>query len=321
MAWGWAFRLFIRKSVPSIPNICLIYVNFGLNHTLTGHLPVNKYSTLPLLFFALGFPVCGAAENSPYAMSLIAGLEAYPDSEYSSMSRGGGISFIWDDLRYNNVYQLDKNYFRVRATYYYERDPEKYDEDRYRNSMDFRFNYQRPFMTLGSHDDYLLSFHGRYEGHYNSQQLEEFEQLAVAGLSIHRRFGGQNHYDLGLTLGLGYSEEEKDDDWPREEMGHGEEALNRAGLGYFFEWNNRYTFAQSGVQLAAMWSRFDGQWAYDADKFYTMDRLTLEVVTPLGDHNNLLHFMTQYISRDYEVDLLGFEDTLYRVAVEYVHYF
>ncbi|CAM4072067.1 hypothetical protein [Shewanella aquimarina] len=269
----------------------------------------------------MSFSAFADSDNSPYAMSLIAGLESYPDSEFSSMSRGGGLSFIWDDLRYNNVYQLDTNYFRVRGTYYYERDSEKYDEDRFRNSMDLRFNYQRPFATLGAQQDYLLSFHGRYEGHYNSQQLEEFEQLAVAGLSLNRRFSDVNHYDLGLTLGLGYSEEEKDDDWPREEMGRGEEDLNRAGFGYFFEWSNKYTFAHTGVQLGAKWSRFDGQWSYDADKFYTMDRLTLEVIMPLANQNNLLHFTTQYISRDYEVDLLGFEDTLYRVAVEYVHYF
>ncbi|QYJ97496.1 hypothetical protein K0J45_18675 [Shewanella alkalitolerans] len=269
----------------------------------------------------LSFPALADSDNSPFAMSLIAGLESYPDSEFSSMSRGGGLSFIWDDLRYDNVYQLDNNYFRVRGTYYYERDSEKYDEDRFRNSMDLRFNYQRPFARLGEQQDYLLSFHGRYEGHYNSQQLEEFEQLAVAGLSLNRRFGNVNHYDLGLTLGLGYSEEEKDDDWPREEMGRTEEELNRAGFGYFFEWSNKYTFAHTGVQLGAKWSRFDGQWGYDADKFYTMDRLTLEVIMPLANQNNLLHFTTQYISRDYEVDLLGFEDTLYRVAVEYVHYF
>lgn len=273
------------------------------------------------LFGLTSVPAVAQSEGSPYAMSVIAGLESYPDSEYSSMSRGVGVSFIWDDLRYNNSYQLDNNYFRVRGTYYYERDPEKYDEDRYRNSMDLRLQYQRPFMALGESQAYILSFMARYEGHYNSQQLEEFEQLALAGLSLNRRFSGVNHYDLGLTLALGYSEEEKDDDWPREEMGRGEEELNRAGLGYFFEWSNKYTFAHSGVQLGAKWSRFDGQWAYEADKFYTMDRLTLELVTPLGDQNNLLHFMTQYISRDYEVDLLGFDDTLYRVAIEYVRYF
>ncbi|MGE6650366.1 hypothetical protein ACQKE0_13910 [Shewanella colwelliana] len=274
-----------------------------------------------LLVAGLSTTAFASTEQSPFAASIIAGLESYPDSEFSSMSRGGGISLIWDDLRYNNSYQLDQNYFRVRGTYYYERDSEKYDEDRFRNSADLKFNYQRPFTSFGQDNEYLLSIHARYEGHYNSQQLEEFEQLAVAGLSLDRRFGQNNFYDVGIILGLAYSHEEKDDDWPREEMGQGEEMLGRQGMGYFFEWKNSYTFGHTGVQLIANYSRYDGRWAYDADKFYTMDRVTFGVVTPLANENNLLHFTTQYISRDYEVDLLGFEDTLYRVAVEYVHYF
>lgn len=273
--------------------------------------------------FMLAMPVDAteSTERNPYAISILAGLESYPDSESSSMSRGGGLSFIWDDLRYNNIHQLDTNYFRVRGTYYYERDSEKYDEDRFRDSADLKFNYQRPFTSFGEDQSYLLSFHGRYEGHYNSQQLEEFEQLVVAGLALNTRFTGTNHYDLGLTLGLAYSEEEKDDDWPREEMGHGEDVLNRAGFGYFFEWSNAYTFAHNGVQLTAKFSRYDGQWSYDTGQFYKVDRLTFGAVMPLANENNLLHFSTQYINRDYELDLLGFEDTLYRVAVEYVHYF
>ncbi|EDQ02419.1 hypothetical protein [Shewanella benthica] len=80
-------------------------------------------------------------------------------------------------MRYDNTYQLDSNYFRVRGTYYYELDSEKYDEDRFRNSADLKFNYQRPFASFGEAQKYLLSFHGRYEGHYNSQQLEELEQV------------------------------------------------------------------------------------------------------------------------------------------------
>ncbi|WP_076413303.1 hypothetical protein [Shewanella sp. UCD-KL12] len=284
-----------------------------------------KRNLVTLVVAAACLPVATQAlantQQGPFALSVLAGLESYPDSESSAMSRGGGLSFIWDDLRYNNTYQLDKNYFRARGTYYYERDSEMYDEDRYRDSADLKINYQRPFASFGDTQEYLISFHGRYEGHYNSQQLEEFEQLAVAGLSLNSRFTDTNHYDLGLTLGLAYSEEEKDDDWPREEMGHGEDVLNRAGLGYFVEWSNAYTFAHSGVQLTAKVSRFDGLWAYDEGQFYTVDRLTFGVVTPLADENNLLHFMTQYISRDYELDLIGFDDTLYRVAVEYIHYF
>lgn len=281
---------------------------------------MNRYMIMALTG-VLCIPGLAQAEDSPWAASLIAGLESYPDSEFSSMSRGGGISLIWDDLRYDNTYQLNQNYVRARATYYVERDSEKYDNDRYRDSMDLRASYQRPFATFGQDDTYLVSLHGRYEGHYNSQQLEEYEQLAVVGLSLNRRFSDVNHYDLGLIAGVGYSEEEKDDDWPREEMGRGEETLNRTGFGYLLEWSNQYTFAHSGVQLGVKLTHFDGNWHYDAGQFYTMDRFTVEVVTPLANANNLLHFTSQYISRDYELDLLGFEDTLYRVAVEYVHYF
>ncbi|EDQ02421.1 hypothetical protein [Shewanella benthica] len=68
-------------------------------------------------------------------------------------------------------------------------------------------------------------------------------------------------------------------------------------------------------------SRYDGNGSYDKGQFYTVDRFTFSAVIPLADENNLLHFTSQYINRDYELDLLGFKDTLYRVAVEYIHYF
>lgn len=47
----------------------------------------------------------------------------------------------------------------------------------------------------------------------------------------------------------------------------------------------------------------------------------MRVVVPLSNKNNLLHFSSEVIKRDYEVDLLGFDDKLLRVSVEYVHYF
>lgn len=270
-------------------------------------------------------PVTGT--GSPFAISAILGAEAYEDSPNSSLSRGMGISFVWDDLKYDSPYKLNRHYVQAKATYYYEKDAEHYDSDRYRNSGDFKFNYQHPLTSFddgdpSNNDTYIISLLGRYEGHYNSQQLEEFEQLAIAGLALNRRFTGSNHYDLGLRIGLAYSEEEKDDDWPREHMGiENETLLNRAGFGYYVEWQNRYTYGHSGLQLIADYSRYDGRWQYDAGQFYTVNRLSFGVITPLADQNNLLHFMTQYINRDYEVELLGFEDTLYRVAAEYVHYF
>ncbi len=259
--------------------------------------------------------------DSPYAVSVISAMEAYEDSPDSSLSKGVGLSLIWDDLRYDKTYKLDKNYFRVRGTYYFESDSEKYDEDRYRNSMDLKFHYQRPFMNMNGNIDHTLSFVGRLEGHYNSQQLEEFEVLAVAGIGLNNRYGTENFYDLGLTLGLAYSEEEKDDDWPRESQGITEEELNRKGYGYYFAWSNRYTFSHTGVQLSLEYSRYDGLWGYDGNKSYTFNRLNMGVIVPLSNNNNLLHFMTQYIDRESEQDLIGFDDVLYRVAVEYVHYF
>ncbi|UJF22399.1 hypothetical protein [Shewanella sp. OMA3-2] len=271
--------------------------------------------------YALLLSPSSIADDSPFAMSVIAGLESYPDSEFSSLSRGMGMSFIWDELRYQNTLELNKNYFRARATYYYERDSELYDDDRFRDSMDAKIHYYRPLTVFGDQQQYLLSGHARYEGHYNSQQLEEFEQLAVAGLSLNRRFTAVNNYDLRFTAALGYSEEEKDDDWPRESGGFGVEALGRSGLGYFLEWDNRYTFSHSNVQIQASLSRFDGRWQYDDGKFYVVNKLTFGVIVPLGDENNLLHFVSQYIQRDYEQDLIGFDDVLYRVGAEYIHYF
>ncbi len=265
--------------------------------------------------------------SSPFAISVIFGAEAYEDSPHSSLSRGIGITFIWDNLKYNTPYEMNRHYVQTRATYYYEKDSEHYDSDRYRNSGDFKFNYQRTFTRFGGangspNNAYIVSLLGRYEGHYNSQQLEEFEQLAIAGLALNRRFPGTNYYDLSLRLGLGYSEEEKDDDWPREHQGIEDETLlSRTGFGYYVEWQNHYTYAHNGLQLIADYSRYDGRWQYDAGQFYTVNRFSFGVVAPLADQNNLLHFKTQYITRDYEVELLGFEDTLYRIAAEYVHYF
>lgn len=269
----------------------------------------------------LSFYVNAEQVNSPLAASLISGMEAYEDSPDSSLSKGVGISLIWDDLRYDHTYKLNKNYFRARGTYYYEKDSEKYDEDRYRDSMDFKLRYQRPFMTFNNDDDYTLSAFGHYAGHYNSQQLEEFEQLAVGGLALNKRFGDTHHYDLGVTLGLAFSEEEKDDDWPRESQGISEEELNRRGFGYYFELNNSYTFSHTGVQLSLNYSHYDGLWKYEDNKSYTFNKVNFGVVIPLANRDNLLHFATEYIDRKSEQDLIGFDDILYRVHAEYVHYF
>jgi len=176
-------------------------------------------------------------------------------------------------------------------------------------------------MSLNNDDDFTLSVMGHYAGHYNSQQLEEFEQLAVGGLALNKRFGNTHNYDIGVTLGLAFSEEEKDDDWPRESQGIGEEELNRRGFGYYFELKNRYTFSHTGVQLSLNYSRYDGQWKYEDNKSYAFNKLNLGVVVPLANQDNLLHFATEYIDRTSEKDLIGFDDVLYRVHVEYVHYF
>lgn len=265
--------------------------------------------------------VSASESDSPFAVSIVSGMETYEDSPDSSLSKGIGLSLIWDDLRYDQTYKLDKNYFRVRGTYYYESNSENYDEDRYRDSMDMKFHYQRPFMNINDNANHTLSFIGHYEGHYNSQQLEEFEQLAVVGLGLNNRYGEVNYYDLGLSLGVAYSEEEKDDDWPRESQGITEDELNRRGYGYYFSWTNRYTFGHTGVQLAFDYNRYDGQWNYQDGKSYKFNRINMSVVVPLANNNNLLHFISQYIDRKSEQDLIGFDDVIYRVAVEYVHYF
>ena len=259
--------------------------------------------------------------SSPMAISLLSGIEAYEDSPHSSLSKGVGISVIWDNLKYDQKYQVGEHYIRARGTYYYEQDSEKYDEDRYRDSMDGKLHYQYPFMSINDNEDFTLSVFAHYEGHYNSQQLEEFEQLAASGLAINNRFGDVNYYDLGLSLGLAYSEEEKDDDWPREEQGISEDELNRSGLGYYLQWENRYTFGHTGVQLAFSYRRYDGLWKYDDNKSYTLNDVAFSVVIPLANQRNLLRFQTQYINRESEQDLIGFEDTLYRASVEYIHYF
>ncbi|WP_232504226.1 hypothetical protein [Shewanella benthica] len=49
-----------------------------------------------LAIAAATMPALAAEDTTqnPYAVSILAGLESYPDSESSSMSRGGGLSFI-----------------------------------------------------------------------------------------------------------------------------------------------------------------------------------------------------------------------------------
>lgn len=287
---------------------------------------MKKYGIFTILLCSLSFLGAHAEEQapvtqSPFGMSVLVGLEAYPDSPYSSLSRGTGLAFIWDDLGYQNAAQLGHNYIRAHVTYYRERDSEQYDIDRFRNSGAVNVSFQRPFKALGEQDDYLLGVYARYDGHYNHQQLEEFETLAITGLSLNKRFSNVNNYDFGLIAGLAYSEEEKDDDWPREVMGHGTDVLGRSGLGYYLEWKNAYTFAHNGVQLSASLSRYDGRWNYDDGQFYVVDNLQFGIIVPLSDSKNLFRLTTEYISRDYELDLLGFEDVLYRVGIEYIHYF
>lgn len=62
--------------------------------------------------------VANAAEaSSPVAISLLSGIEAYEDSPHSSLSKGVGISVIWDDLKYDQKYQVGQHYIRARGTY------------------------------------------------------------------------------------------------------------------------------------------------------------------------------------------------------------
>lgn len=89
--------------------------------------------------------------------------------------------------------------------------------------------------------------------------------------------------------------------------------MHREGFGYLVELDNRYTFTHSGAQLALIVSHFDGRWHYDNHQFYTADKLEFHVVIPLSNQLNLLYFTSQYIHRDYELELLGFKDTLFRV--------
>jgi hypothetical protein len=260
-------------------------------------------------------------QAKPFGLSLLMGMESYLDSPHSSLSRGAGISFIWDDMRDPSAFKIGQGVIQTRFTYYYEKDSEVYDIDRFRSSGDAQFIYQAPFAHLGEQNGYLLSFQGRYEGHYNSQQLEEFEQLALVGLALDRRFSDINHYDVGFILAAGFSEEEKDDDWPREQLGHGTDVLGRSGFGLYMELNNGYTFSHTGVQLQGSISRYAGHWFYDNNQFYEVNKFNFRVIVPLANQNNLLRFSGQIISREYELDLVGFKDTLYRGGIEYLHYF
>ena len=169
----------------------------------------NQITALISISILSAFSLHGFANESPMGISLITGLEAYEDSPSSSLSKGHGLSFLWDDLHYDQPYQPNKAYISGRGTYIYESDAEKYDDDRYRHSGDFAVSYQRSFTEWGKKNEYLISFLGRAEGHYNCQQLEEFELQTTAGVAINRRFDGVNPYDLGLIFGLAYNRRRK----------------------------------------------------------------------------------------------------------------
>ena len=245
----------------------------------------------------------------------------YEDSPDHAVSRGIGLSLIWDDRGYDETYALGVNYFHIRGTFFHEHDSEVYDDERDSGSASFKFNYQRAFTRLSDADDFTLSYMAKYEYDYNTHQLEEFEHLAVTGLVLNRRSGKVNPYDLGLTVGLAYSEEEKDDDQPRAVQVVDRHQLNRRGFGYFFEWSNRYTFTDTGVQLSLAYRRYDGLWAYDDSKSYAFDRITAGVGMPIADQRIFLHVSGQYISRHSERDLIGFDDTLYRFTAECAYRF
>lgn len=290
----------------------------------------NHWTITLLLSSLIAFPSLGVGDQDdiqtqiqtkPFGLSLLAGMESYLDSPHSSLSRGAGISFIWDEMRDPSKLELGQGLIQAHFTYYYEKDSEVYDIDRFRSSGNTKLIFQAPFMHLGDHQEYLLSVQGRYEGHYNSQQLEEFEQLALVGLALNRRFSGVNHYDLGLVLATGFSEEEKDDDWPREQLGHGTDVLGRSGFGLYMELSNSYTFSHTGVQLQALISRYAGHWFYGTNQFYEVNTFNLGVLVPLTNQHNVLRLSSQSIAREYELDLVGFKDTLYRASIEYIHYF
>jgi hypothetical protein len=261
------------------------------------------------------------AKLSGFSIAIPIGVEFYEDKPGNAMPRGLGLSLIWDDRAYDDTYTLGVNYFHIRGTLFHEHDSEVYDETRNRGSASFEFNYQRAFTRLSDADDFTLSYMAKYEYDYNTHQLEEFEHLAVTGLVLNRRSGKVNPYDLGLTLGLAYSEEEKDDDQPRVVQIFDRHELNRSGFGYFFECSNRYTFTGTGLQLSLAYRRYDGLWGYDDSKSYAFDRITVGVGMPIADQRIFLHVSGQYSSRHSERDLIGFDDNLYHFVAECAYHF
>ena len=261
------------------------------------------------------------AKLANLAIAIPIGAEFYEDSPDNAISRGLGVSLIWDDRGYDETYTEGVNYFHIRATLYHEHNSEVYDDTRERDSASFEFNYQRAFMRLSDVDDFTLSYMAKYEYDYNAHQLEEFERLAVTGLVLNRRSGKVNHHDSGLTLGLAYSEEEKDDDQPRAVQVVDRHQLNRRGFGYFFEWSNRYTFTGTGVQLSLAYSRYEGLLGYDDHKSYAFDRITVGVGMPIVDQRIFMHISGHYRSLHSEQDLIGFDDRLYRFVAECAYHF
>lgn len=177
-----------------------------------------------------------------------------------------------------------------------------------------------PFRALGQgNGPWLVAWLADLEYEKNSQQLEEFEYMAALGPALVRRFGNDTSVDMVLGLSMACNEEEKDDDWPRENFDIGRDKLNRRGCGQYLQWKSRITLP-TATEFGVSLDYYEGTLSY-GDQYYRRERANLYMHVPLTRRHHHLRLTVTITDRDAEIDFTGFDDRLRQASLQYIYRF
>ncbi|GEM_PF-3339683 len=256
----------------------------------------------------------------PLYLGLGLGVEGYADADHNSYARGRTVRLGWHNRWTGERARVGRPELHAQISHTYEQEAERNDEQRYSEHVQWFVDGVHPLRPLSGHDrPWLLSGWGWLEGGENHQQLEEREFMGAVGAGLDKRLGRGTTWDLRLGAALACNEEEKDDDRPRIAQSIGEEQLNRNGCGYFGRWYNTITLP-TATEFGLNLDHYEGAHSY-GNKEYRRSRAHLYMEVPLVRSHHLLRVMTRTIIRDSETDLIGFEDRLNQVALQYYYHF
>ena len=277
-----------------------------------------RYSVLPFLLLLI-LSSGGSARASVY-IGLATGVEGYAESDHNSYTANRELILGWRGRKWSAPARQGVTDVHARVVQAEDKDPEKSDSERYRDSTRWFADVVRPFHALSSGPrPWLLAAWGWLEGAENHQQLEEREYMGAAGLGLDKRIGTGGQWDIRAGLALACNEEEKDDDWPRENFDIGRDQLGRRGCGWFGRWNNQVRLP-TGTVLGAKLDYYDGRFDYGTQD-YRRGRAELYMRVPLVSPSHMLRVSGRTIRRHAELDLLGFEDQLNQVGLAYWYRF